>query len=351
VVEGQNELLVHLSDGQSFTARRLAHDHTNDLCLLGLVRPPDAKPLVAASFAVPDDLLLGETVIAVGNPFGLEHSVAQGVLSAKNRTYRSDALTFDDILQTDAAINPGNSGGPLVNLDGDLIGINIAIRRDAEGIGFAVPLQRIEDVLGRWMVPSRFSLGVCGFIPHTQVEDGELRVVVAEVVPLTPAAEAGLEAGDQIVAVNGTPVTRAFDVSRVLWTQRPGDRVRLELRGRETVTVTVKRMPPWMLVYNRLGIKVQELTPSLCRALGLPEDMRGLTVSDFGPDEAFQEAGAQRGDIIFRIADRETPSVEAAYEVLQSLTPGTVVPVFMVRVQPYQGRLLGSRYALQVTLR
>jgi serine protease Do len=356
VVEGQNELLVHLSDGQSFTARRLAHDHTNDLCLLGLVRPPDAKPLVAASFAVPDDLLLGETVIAVGNPFGLEHSVAQGVLSAKNRTYRSDALTFDDILQTDAAINPGNSGGPLINLDGQLIGINVAIRRDAEGIGFAIPLRRIETVLAGWMIPARETDGRIGLVPGTSVTSDGMQATIASVVPNSPAAKAGLKPGTVVEAINGTPVHRAIDLSRKLFVLKLNDTVKLRLAGGKSVTMNVTRMTTSELIDRRLGLGLQPLTDPLRRALGLPRDLPGLAITEVAPDSDFAHLPSRygnlvrRGDLLVEVQGKEVNQLAQLDQILRTRTGGMSLHVVVLAIDTVQGRSYSSPLEITVTL-
>ncbi|NLZ64473.1 MAG: trypsin-like serine protease, partial [Lentisphaerae bacterium] len=166
VVQRAGNVEVRLYNGKSYPAVLVGYDQPNDLCLLRLQGDFQGEnALAAASFAQSGDLLLGETVISIGNPFGLEHSVSLGVLSAFNRNFSEGEISFSDIIQTDAAINPGNSGGPLVNLDGDLIGINLAIRQDAQGIGFAIPLSRIELFLSYWLRPSHFANAYFGFRP------------------------------------------------------------------------------------------------------------------------------------------------------------------------------------------
>jgi serine protease Do len=356
VVEGQNELLVHLSDGQSFTARRLAHDHANDLCLLGLVRPADAKPLVAVSFAVPGDLLLGETVIAVGNPFGLEHSVSQGVLSAKNRIYHSDAVKLEDILQTDAAINPGNSGGPLINLDGQLIGINVAIRRDAEGIGFAIPLGCIETVLARWMVPARQSDGQLGVIPGTKVTESGTQAIIADVVAGSPAAKAGLKPGTVVEAINGTPVQRAIDLSRKLFFLKTEDTARLQLANGKAVAMKVTRMSTPELITRRLGLGLQPLTDPLRRALGLPRGLPGLAITEVAAGSDFAHLPSRygnlvrRGDLLVEVQGKEVNQLAQLDQILRASTGGMSLHVVVLAIDTVQGRSYSSPLEVTVTL-
>jgi len=351
VVQRASNLRIRLWDGETCSAVPIATDPTNDLALLQLDTKALKGPLNAIGFATPDDLILGETVAAVGNPFGLEHSVSAGVLSARNRTLQEGDAVFTDILQTDAAINPGNSGGPLVNLDGDLIGINIAIRQGAQGIGFAIPMHRIEDVLARWLVPGRFSLGCCGLVAGTKVEDGQMHAVVAALDPGSPAAGSELKKGDRILRVQGTPVHRAIDVGRILWPLKAGDEVRIDCENGKTVTLTLCRLSPRLLVRRRLGIQVQELTKPLRRALGLPDDLRGLTVSDVQKDSELGTCGVRRGDIILRVGTTDTATLDDAFTALKDVRPGQILPVFLIAIEQNRGQLFGRRFAVNVTIR
>ena len=152
VVRRADKINVVLSDGSQYEARYVSGDEKNDLALLKI----DAKkPLPYVEIAGDQEPLLGETVIAIGNPFGLDHTVTKGIISAKNRRYDAGDVTFEDILQTDAAINPGNSGGPLINTRAQLVGINMAILSQAEGIGFAIPARRVANMLAMWFSPEK----------------------------------------------------------------------------------------------------------------------------------------------------------------------------------------------------
>ena len=249
VILRASRIIVTLADGRNFDATPVAADESNDLALLRIDSLPEDQTLAAIDFALPGDLYLAETVVTVGNPFGLGHSVASGVLSAVGRhAYLDGQLLHDDILQTDAAINPGNSGGPLVNLDGQLIGINLAIRADAQGIGFAIPVKRLESVLANWLLPNHFGQQQLGLIPATAVDaEGQPYVSVAGLVEGSPAA-AGLETGDVITAIDGVPVRQAIDVSRRLWRLQAEEAIVFTLAdGNEVTITTVKRWPiSWM---------------------------------------------------------------------------------------------------------
>ena len=350
VVQRASEVQVKLWDGRLLQADMVACDPANDLSLLHLEGNFAKKPLHAVRFAVPDDLLLGETVVAIGNPFGLEHSVSVGVLSARNRSYMEGETRFNDILQTDAAINPGNSGGPLIDLHGELIGINLAIRRNAEGIGFALPVARIERVLASWLIPARHSLAFLGLIPETRVEDGRTTAVVARVLEGSPAAAAGLQPGDRVLSCNGAPVDRAITLGKMLWPLQVGNRVRLETarKGKSSRhDLEAVAMTPQQLACQRLGVRVQELTRPLRRALGLPDNVHGLAISEVLPESEFAIRKLRwgntirRGDIIVQINGSNTASLDDLFTALKDTHSGMKVPMIIVAVD-----VLGNRISL-----
>jgi len=350
VVRRASKIMVRLLDGKTYQARPLAGDATNDLALLRIQDLPKDEKLPAIAFAVPDDLLLGESVVAVGNPFGLEHSVSVGVLSAKNRSLKERDRVFNDIIQTDAAINPGNSGGPLINADGQLIGINLAIRRDAEGIGFAVPLRRIEQVLAHWLVPSRFSLATCGFIPSTRTTGNRIEVIASEVAPEGPAAQAGLKDGDVILKANGVSVTRALDLGRILWPLKSGDKLVLGLGGNRAVNVAIADMDAQTLLRERLGLQLQELSKALLKALGLPSSIKGLAISEALENGPLTEFGVRRGDIITSFGNEDITSLDQMHNLLTKAVPGSVMPMGLVTVQNLPGQVLLRQFKLNVQI-
>ena len=249
VVQRASKVLVHPSSGRPRPATLVAADPVNDLALLRLAPAGDA-PLDAVGFAKPDDLLLGETVVAVGSPFGLENSVAVGVLSARNRSFQAGDRTFNDILQTDAAINPGNSGGPLLNIEGVLIGINTAVDTRAEGIGFAIPINKARRVMHDLMSAGRVAPLWLGL--DLQDVDGRtamalgLRdaggVLVTAVFPGSPAAKAGIVPGDIVESINASPVRDRRDYLDILRNQTAGSALRLQVL-REGGSVKLEATP------------------------------------------------------------------------------------------------------------
>src|SRR5205807_1589569 len=200
VVRRAGTVWVKLADGREFEARPIVGNTRKDVALLKLVARGNGK-FKAVKFAKDDDLLLGETVLALGNPFGLGGSVTRGILSSKSRRPATEKEPLDvmDWLQTDAAINPGNSGGPLINLRGELIGVNVAVYREAQGIGFAVPVKRVSAALAEIYSPELLQSLWFG----ARVRPGPAPMQVLSVQEQSPAARAGLRAADSILQING----------------------------------------------------------------------------------------------------------------------------------------------------
>ena len=300
VTRRASKIHVVLTDGTQYDAQYISGDEKNDLALLKI----DAKgPLTAVEIASDREPLLGETVIAVGNPFGLDHTVTKGIISAKNRKYTAGDVTFEDILQTDAAINPGNSGGPLINVRGQLVGINMAILSQAEGIGFAIPARRVAGMLGAWFSPekrARLWLGL-----RFEVKQGRLQI--ADCQPGSPAAKAGLKAGDVVESVDDQAFTDLLRLQRHLIRKKAGDEVRLALADKRTVPVKLAALPKLSatdLLWKKFGIAAQPLTRDLAEALGV-SFTQGLLVSDVRKESPAAAAGFRRGIVITHLGGEE----------------------------------------------
>ena len=232
VISGGGEVTVNLLDGREFPAIVRGADPDFDIAVLEIQGPHDLPSLRPATAA---DLLPGETVIAIGNPFGFNHTVTTGVVSALGRSIRSESGLFTDLIQTDAAINPGNSGGPLLDLEGRLVGINTAVHAKGEGIGFAIPIHKALRVMDNLMdhgkrAPLWLGLHVENLDQRMAQALGlrEVRgLLVAEVYARTPAAAAGLEPGDVIESINGVVLDDRGDYLNLLRNQLPGEQLRL----------------------------------------------------------------------------------------------------------------------------
>lgn len=248
VVEGAQQIKVTLLSGKSFPGRVVGTDRIADLAVIKVDAP---EKLPAAELGHSSTLRVGQMAVAIGNPFGLGHTVTVGVISALNRSIQVPGLVIENLIQTDAAINPGNSGGALVDSRGAVIGINTAIVQQAQGIGFAIPIDTARAIMDQLIKGGRVVrpyVGVVwgGDVDRTLAAQYNLPVdhgvIVREVEAGGPAAAAGIRAEDIIVSVDGSPVNNWNDFIRDLFTKRPGDRVRIEVvrnGGRRTFEVTL----------------------------------------------------------------------------------------------------------------
>ncbi len=333
VIERASVIRVTLMDGRTFTARFLAGDQVNDLALIK-IDAPDALP--AIQFARDNDLLLGETVVALGNPFGLGHSVTVGVLSAKNREARyGEQVLFRDILQTDAAVNPGNSGGPLLNIDGDCIGVNVAIYQEAQNIGFAVPSLRARALLTQWLSPRALNKLVTGL--DLEERDGRLRVT--RVDPQGPSAGSGLKPGDVLIAVNGRAVPTLLDYDRALVNAKADDEVQVgyargEQAGRAAFRLAALPRPDGArLALLRLGLGLGEArTDSRLR--------QGLPVREVRAGSPAERAGIRAGFFVTQINGMDISTLDDAGLALENVARGAVVPVVVMIVEDRENLLV-----------
>jgi serine protease Do len=228
VIAGAERILVRLFDDTELVARVSIEDEQADLAVL---RVQPAKPLQALPLGPGSDLMVGETVIAVGHPFGYTNTVSAGIISYVGRDVAMrGGVVMSNLIQVNASINPGNSGGPLLNINGELIGINVALREDAQGIAFAINADTVQQLLTRHLNAQKVAGVQHGLkCRETLVPEGTTRqrVLVKEVVEAGPAAKAGLKEGDAILRVAGKAVANRWDLERALWDHKAGDRVEL----------------------------------------------------------------------------------------------------------------------------
>jgi serine protease Do len=222
VVDGVRQINVTLSTGQAYVAQLVARDPTTDLAVIR-IRTPQPLPVIPLGRA--DNLMLCEPVIAIGNAFGYENTVSVGVISQLHRNVQvNEVQQYLDLIQTDASINPGNSGGPLLNIDGEMIGLNVAVRAGAQGIGFAIPVDRALEVAAGMMSIERLENHTHGMTPLA-VDGPAGPVTVARLDRNGPAAVAGLQSGDELKQIGSTTIQRPLDVERALLGRRVGERV------------------------------------------------------------------------------------------------------------------------------
>ncbi len=326
VVEGADKITVKLFGGQEFKATIKGRDSKTDLALIQLPNPPANLPFLKLGDS--DAVRVGDWVMAVGNPFGLSHTVTQGIISAKGRVI--GAGPYDNFLQTDASINPGNSGGPLLNLQGEVVGINTAILASGQGIGFAIPSNMAKWVIPQLKAKGKVTRGMLGVEVQNVTPDlaksfgmSEAKgALVAEVNPASPAEKAGIKRGDIIIEFNGHPIQEMNDLPRLVADTAPGTKASVKVLrdGKEkSFTVTVAELTEEAQAaeskeetggkQNRLGLVVANITPELAQHFHL-RDTKGVLVEGVEQDSAAADAGIQPGDIVLEIDNQAINTVK-----------------------------------------
>ncbi|HMC10095.1 MAG TPA: trypsin-like peptidase domain-containing protein [Pirellulaceae bacterium] len=324
VVEGVSNIQVSLADGKATVARLVSNDPKTDLAVIKI----DTKePLTVIRFGTSCDLMKGEQVIAIGNAYGYEHTVTRGIISALHRNVQvSDEQKYNDLIQCDASINPGNSGGPLLNIDGLVIGINVATRVGAQGIGFAIPIDETLEIAARLVSTERLEQTSHGIIGKTRCEPGQKQFVVSTVRSESPAGKAGLKSGDIITAVGTHTIESGLDVELALLGSKPGQDVEIEvLRDSQTVTTKLAVTPLSKTTKNSaladkswttIGLKMAVMDQDEFK--GLSTRYRGgLTVLDVRPGSPAAQQGIRRGDILVGMHIWETISLENIAYILE----------------------------------
>jgi Do/DeqQ family serine protease len=314
VVEGADKVKIRLNDGREFTAIVKGQDSRTDLAVLHI----KAKDLPVATLGDSDKLEVGEWAIAIGSPFGLEHTVTVGVISAKGRTGLGTG-TYEDFIQTDASINPGNSGGPLINIDGEVVGINAMIIQPGTGIGFAIPINMAKQILNDLIKQGKvvrpwLGISVQDLTPEMaeqfQVKEKE-GVIVAQIHQGTGAEKAGLVSGDIMKSVDDKAIKNTNELIKEIQKKKVGQKVKLNVvrDGKPmTIEVTLTAMPdkPEALKEKegeeKLGARVQELTPQLSARYRISSEIkRGVIIISVEEGSPADELGLQEGDVILEI--------------------------------------------------
>jgi len=322
VVEKADEIKIKLQNEKEYDAKVVGRDAKTDLALIKITSKPDKDFPKPARLGDSNTVRVGDWVMAVGNPFGLDHTVTVGIISAKGRFI--GAGPYDDFLQTDAAINPGNSGGPLFNMEGEIVGINTAIVARGQGIGFAIPINVAKDLMPQLKTGKvvRGWLGVMiqDLSPELQDSFGmkdRKGVLVGDVVKDSPAAEARIERGDIILTVDGQPVETAQDLSRRVAAISPGAKLELKtLRdGKErTVQVAIGTMPDEgteleseapTAEKSAWGLTVQNLTAELAQRFGWEQSERCVIITNIDADSPAAEVRLRPGDLIKEVNRRK----------------------------------------------
>jgi serine protease Do len=349
VIEDADEIQVKLNDGDEFDAEIIGRDASTDLALIKIDADRD---LPVVKMGDSDDLKVGQWVLAIGSPFGLEHTVTAGIVSAKGRTIGSGP--YDDFIQTDASINPGNSGGPLLDMAGRVVGINTAIVASGQGIGFAVPVNMARNVIQQLKRHGEVTRGWLGVaIQDLSPElaeyydlDGEAAgVLVTEVFEGDPADKAGIRPGDVITSVGDRKVASTRELTRLIAGIGVGDQTRIrvlregrrktftvEIAKREASRIAAHRSGGMKPKEDRLGIQVADITPDIARRFNLrTED--GVVVTDIASGSKADEAGLMAGDVIKEINHEPIESAEDYTRAIRETEKGKPLQFFIRRAE------------------
>ena len=349
VVNAVDDLRVYLADGSSLAGRVLQEDRTMDLAL---VKVDAGRILPAIAIGSSEDLMIGETVITIGNAYGYENTTSTGIISALGRNVTlADDQVYRNLIQTDAGINPGNSGGPLINIEGELIGINVATRAGAQGIGFALPIDEVKGVAADMISTRRIVGAYHGLVAAERVLKGVRRVIVATVDAGSPAEAAGVKPGDRIVRVNDLEVGNPIDLERGLLDAADGRPASLMIeRGEAGVSELALTLRPINRpssepsavadadnqVWDLLGIRTQQVAAEYV-AVASTKLRGGLYVREVLPGGLADRAAIRPGDILvgMHVGERHLETIRAdniLYIIRQIEASGAAaVPYYLVR--------------------
>jgi serine protease Do len=320
VVDGVQKIEVTLRGGGDFVAQQISTDPTFDLAIIKIDCP---QKLPVIPIGTSSDLMVGESVVAVGNAYGYENTVSSGIVSALHRSVQvSDTQGYDDLIQTDASINPGNSGGPLVNIDGQMIGVNVAVRAGAQGIGFAIPIDKAMRIAGKLLSVERLENNWHGIITEDK-PGSHSELVVESVDKESPGAHVGLKSGDVITEVGKQEIARSLDFERALLGHKPGDEVPLVIQRNDQavkVTLVLAAMPARPAADDDLAWTVLGLRLSPISAADFKQYQSryrgGLMVNEIRPGSPASRQGLRQSDVLVGMHIWETVNLDNVSYIL-----------------------------------
>ncbi len=345
VIEKANDIEIILESGKKYQAQIIGKDPKTDLALLK-IEPEEDLP--AISFGRSDVLDIGDWVIAIGNPFGLGHTVTAGIVSAKGRSLGLGS--YDDFIQTDAAINPGNSGGPLFNLDGEVVGVNTAIFARAQGIGFAIPAAIAVNIIDQLQSNGKVVRGWLGVLvqqitPEIAESIGlqdTKGALVADITPDGPAEKAGIKRRDVIIGFDDTEINEMSELPKSVAATPPGTKSKIILLRegkKKKISVLLGQLPEIIAkkpkietkkdVENDLGLAVQEINPIIQKRLNL-QDSQGVIIVNVRRASPAWNAGLRKADIIVEINKKEIKDIEEYKNIINKIKQDQSL-LFLVR--------------------
>jgi serine protease Do len=344
VVENADQIKVKLTNEKEFDAKIVGRDPKTDLALIKIAASSDLVPLKIGDS---DALKVGTWVVAIGSPFGLEQTVTAGIVSAKGRIIGSGP--YDDFIQTDASINPGNSGGPLINMKGEVVGINTAIVASGQGIGFAIPINLADGIIAQLKTSGEVTRGWLGvgiqdltaeLAEYYKVKDKK-GVLVTQVFKGDPADKGGIKVKDIITKIDGKLVPTARELSGTIAGIAVGKKIAILLirDGKEkTVYIKVaKRKDDESLVSketessNGLGLMASELTPEIAKQLGFDENEMGVMITGVKPGSKGELAGVRQGDLIKEINRKPVSTLNDYQKKMQKIKKGETIHLLIKR--------------------
>ena len=346
VVDGADDIKVKLANEKEYHAKVIGRDPKTDLALIKI----NAHNLIPLKIGSSDDLKVGNWVVAIGSPFGLEQTVTAGIVSAKGRIIGEGP--YDDFIQTDASINPGNSGGPLLNMKGEVVGINTAIIKSGQGIGFAIPSDLAKGIVAQLKKTGKVTRGWMGVAiqdvtPQLAQYYGLKQnkgVLIAKVYKNNPAYKAGLKTGDIIISVNGKAVKSSRELSANIAGHAVGEKIRVTIiRNEHKKTLYVKLAERndqnegealsenSETGFDEFGFGFQELNPSIAKALGYPLEAKGLVIAEIKPQSRAADTGLKKGDLLKEVNRIPVKTMKAYRHVLGKIRKGGIVQLLFRR--------------------
>jgi serine protease Do len=344
VIADADEIKVKLNSGKEYDAKIIGRDPSTDIALIKIKADSNYS---VVNLGDSDALKVGEWVVAIGSPFGLEHTVTAGIVSAKGRVIGSGP--YDDFIQTDASINPGNSGGPLINMKGNVVGINTAIIASGQGIGFAVPVNMAKGVIKQLKEEGEVTRGWLG-VGIQNINDeiaeyyglkGKKGVMVSEIFPGDPADKAGIRTRDIILDVNGQKIETSRELTRIIAGFHVGEKVKIKVLrdGKEKLfTVKIAKREQEKIASHSIpnkeqeafGIRVSNLTPQIARELNL-QGTEGVVVTGVQPNSQGEDKGIKTRDIIKEIDHQSINTVDDYENAIRKVKKGDIVSMFIKR--------------------
>lgn len=345
VIEGADEIQVQLTDKRKFDAKLVGSDPKTDIAVVKI----SASDLPSVPLGDSGQIRVGDWVVAVGNPFGLEHTVTAGIVSAKGRVI--GAGPYDDFIQTDASINPGNSGGPLFNLQGEVVGVNTAIVASGQGIGFAIPINMAKDLVPQLISSGKVTrawlgVGIQDITPELAKSFGlpdQKGALISNIFPGSPADKAGLKSGDIVLGFNGRLISESHELPTLVAHEPIGKKVTMQVLrdGKQVqIEVTLGEMEkgekeaersPAATESRELGIAVRNLTPEEVSQLRLSKEHHGVAIVAVEPGSPADGAGVQRGDILLGINNVEINSAVEYDAAAKKINKGDIVRLYLRR--------------------